>query len=61
VAKLANAPKIRPTNGRETTRCRLRVVCDGTTDGLALRRILDGGAVCPTMCCGACSTGRLAR
>lgn len=37
-------------------RCRLDLGCDRTSDGLALRRIRQGGAVAPTLCCEACAT-----
>lgn len=41
----------------EVARCRLDLVCDRTTDGLALRRVrLPGGAIAPTLCCAACAT-----
>jgi hypothetical protein len=61
VATLPNAPKMRPTNGREAALCRIRSVCDGYGYDIKLRRIVADGATRPMMCCGACAVGRLAR
>lgn len=44
-----------PSQKTAVSRCRLRLICDGDTDGLALRPILVGGATCPTLCCESCA------
>lgn len=54
-----SAPKITPSkSAKSVTRCRLKTACDGTTDDLALRRIVVGGVTMPTLCCTACAQGR---